>query len=221
VARKKKNYFPEPGDRRPRKNQALGRYLVPENFGGEPGEKWARPWYKNFLLNLVEHGTIKHAATASGKHPAYASFVLNKDVRLRAAVDEIRFSWVSEIEASGFQRARDGWLEPVFHEGQVCGHKRRYSDALTIFMLKMWDRRRYLPELKGSSGGSEDRVADLQTLISDCTSRMELDTLGLNPTTEATDAESEPERSAAPRADDSALDEAPETGTGTPGVLPG
>lgn len=40
------------------------------------------------------------------------------------------------LEVEARRRAVDGWDEPVFHDGHVCGKKRRFSDALLIFLLK-------------------------------------------------------------------------------------
>ena len=34
------------------------------------------------------------------------------------------------------RRAVEGVDEPKFHDGQICGYARRYSDTLLIFMLK-------------------------------------------------------------------------------------
>ncbi len=34
------------------------------------------------------------------------------------------------------RRAVEGVDEPRFHDGQICGHVRKYSDTLLIFMLK-------------------------------------------------------------------------------------
>lgn len=40
------------------------------------------------------------------------------------------------LEAEAWRRANEGVDEPVFYKGQVCGHVRRYSDLLIMFLLK-------------------------------------------------------------------------------------
>ena len=41
------------------------------------------------------------------------------------------------------RRAREGVEEPVFQGGLCCGHVRRYSDLLLIFLLKSRRPHRY------------------------------------------------------------------------------
>ena len=40
------------------------------------------------------------------------------------------------LERVAFERAAEGWDEPVFHDGAQCGVKRKFSDTLAIFLLK-------------------------------------------------------------------------------------
>jgi hypothetical protein len=40
------------------------------------------------------------------------------------------------LEKEAWRRAAEGTEEPVFHKGDICGHVRRYSDNLLMFMLK-------------------------------------------------------------------------------------
>ncbi|MEL6447543.1 MAG: hypothetical protein AAFQ62_06295 [Pseudomonadota bacterium] len=54
---------------------------------------------------------------------------------------EIARMWILDdaLEAA-HKRATEGWLEPVFYEGEVCGYKRRFSDTLLLALLKRHDR---------------------------------------------------------------------------------
>ena len=46
-------------------------------------------------------------------------------------------SRIEEAEQELKRRGIDGWTEPVFDaKGQMCGERRRYSDACLIFFLK-------------------------------------------------------------------------------------
>ena len=43
---------------------------------------------------------------------------------------------MDELEAEARRRAVQGVRQPVFHQGKVVGHIRKYSDLLLIFLLK-------------------------------------------------------------------------------------
>lgn len=43
---------------------------------------------------------------------------------------------ITFLEDVAVQRATEGWLEPVFYQGEECGTVRKFSDTLLIFTLK-------------------------------------------------------------------------------------
>ena len=43
------------------------------------------------------------------------------------------------LEDEATRRAKDGWDEPVFYQGDQCGVVRKFSDTLLIFLLKARD----------------------------------------------------------------------------------
>lgn len=53
---------------------------------------------------------------------------------------------IDDLEAGALRRAIEGWDEPVFHDGEQCGVKRKFSTALTIFMLKANRKDKYFLE---------------------------------------------------------------------------
>lgn len=61
---------------------------------------------------------------------------LFKDAQNRR--DQIRnIQRIEEAERELHRRAVEGWEEPVFDiKGNLCGHKRKFSDACLIFLLK-------------------------------------------------------------------------------------
>lgn len=69
---------------------------------------------------------------------------------------------LDRLEAEADRRARDGWDEPVFHDGAQCGSKRRYSDTLLIFRLKALAPQRYRDNqdvtVSGPGGGPVEHV---------------------------------------------------------------
>ncbi len=50
--------------------------------------------------------------------------------------DEVWENLVDDLEGGMMGRAINGVDEPVFHEGAICGYKRRYDTILALFMLK-------------------------------------------------------------------------------------
>jgi len=47
------------------------------------------------------------------------------------------------LEDEAIRRAREGWDEPVFHQGAIAGSIRKYSDTLLIFLLKGQMKEKY------------------------------------------------------------------------------
>lgn len=43
------------------------------------------------------------------------------------------------LKDEAFRRAHDGVDEPKFHAGEICGHVRKYSDSLLMFLIKQAD----------------------------------------------------------------------------------
>jgi Bacteriophage Sf6, terminase small subunit-like len=89
-----------------------------------------------FLEALAAGATVSRAAQAAG----YARPTLYKfraaDVEFAQAWDDALEAGTDELEDEALRRAKDGYEEPRFYEGQLCGHVRKYSDTLLIFLLK-------------------------------------------------------------------------------------
>lgn len=58
------------------------------------------------------------------------------DEEFSKAWDEAYEEAVDSLEQEARRRAVEGTDEPVFYQGEVVGHIRRYSDTLLIFLLK-------------------------------------------------------------------------------------
>ncbi|MCG8043778.1 MAG: hypothetical protein JAY72_20505 [Candidatus Thiodiazotropha endolucinida] len=56
--------------------------------------------------------------------------------RFLSAVNEKEDRLMQEVN----RRGRDGWLEPVYYKGQVCGQVRKYSDALLKYAHEAAER---------------------------------------------------------------------------------
>jgi len=62
---------------------------------------------------------------------------------------------LGELQRSAMMRATYGYVEPVYYEGVVVGHRRKYSDGLTVKMLEAW-----LPDRYAKDQVSEDVAPD-------------------------------------------------------------
>jgi len=89
-----------------------------------------------FLQKLREHRGVLLACEACeiGKTTVYEWRA--EDERFKAAWDREVARTIELLEVSAYSRAIEGWDEPVFHQGEVVGTVKRFSNAMTIFMLK-------------------------------------------------------------------------------------
>jgi hypothetical protein len=87
--------------------------------------------------------------------PALSCSLRDKD--FAASIADALEEGTDRLEDEAFRRTRDGFDEPRFYEGQVCGYVLKYSYALIIFLLKARrpekyrDRRNGRPANTGSS----------------------------------------------------------------------
>lgn len=89
-----------------------------------------------FLAAYQEVGMVTPAAEAAkisrGAH--YHWLRSNPEYRKRFEAAQLESSDVIEDHAR--KLALEGVLEPVFYEGQICGHKIKYSTDLIKFLLQ-------------------------------------------------------------------------------------
>lgn len=112
-----------------------------------------------FLAAYVQTGNITEAAKVANvarkshylwmKDPAYVE-------RFQACVTES----AAVLEDEARRRAVAGWDEPVYQNGKLVGHKRRYSDTLLIFLLKGNNPEKFGDKVKQELSGS---VATVET----------------------------------------------------------
>jgi len=93
---------------------------------------------------------------------------LNDDAEYRAAFSEAHKTAIEYLESVAHRRATKGWLEPVFHKGAVCGHVRRFSDTLLIFMLKGAAPDKYRDRMETKHSGQIEHnhtVEDMRAIV--------------------------------------------------------
>ena len=101
-----------------------------------PGNRLTAAGIAAFLDALTETGMVVEAARRTGvpraslyrKKAADAAFAARWAAALEAGLDGLRDEAV--------RRARDGVEETVWHKGAAVGTRRRYSDALLMFLLR-------------------------------------------------------------------------------------
>lgn len=94
---------------------------------------------RQFLDSLVETGgNVTSACKALGIKRRTAYEWRAADPVFAADWDEAVNHGLDQLETEARRRAYEGIDEPVFYKGQVCGHIRRYSDSLIMFLLKAY-----------------------------------------------------------------------------------
>lgn len=111
-------------------------------------------WHEAFLVAMRETCNVSESARTAGVGRQTAYDHRNQLPDFAAAWDDAEAQGVDALEREARRRALEGTLEPVFHRGEVVGHIRRYSDTLTIFLLKAHRPEKYRErhELTGRDG---------------------------------------------------------------------
>lgn len=109
----------------------------------------------NFVRRLAETGNVTEAAKAAEVARSTPFQWRNEDSDFAVAWDEAQESAADAVELEARRRAVDGYEEPVFYQGEVCGHVRRFSDRLIDTTLRLNGRLsdRVSHEHTGAGGG--------------------------------------------------------------------
>jgi hypothetical protein len=110
---------------------------------------------EQFLAELaLNEGDVSAscAATGVGRRSMYDWREDDKD--FAAAWDDVVEASTEKLEREAYRRAHDGVEEPVFYQGEVCGHIMKKSDTLLMFTLKARKPEKYRDNSKVELGGS-------------------------------------------------------------------
>ncbi len=94
----------------------------------------------------------------------------DEDEEFKAAWEEALKAGNEFLEDEARRRAVEGVDEPRFYEGELCGHVRKYSDTLLIFLLKARDPEKYAERRKTELSGEltvSDRLRRAQDRLAD------------------------------------------------------
>lgn len=90
-----------------------------------------------YLSAYAYYGTHLQAQRASGVHREnHYNWLKVWPLTYAPMFDDAQRITGEVLEETARKRAVDGWDEPVFYEGEVCGHIRKYSDRMLELTLK-------------------------------------------------------------------------------------
>jgi len=128
-------------------------------------DRFAKEKKRTFLASLVQAGgNVSTACDEAGLNRRTAYLWRAADKSFAEAWDDALNLGLDELESEARRRAFDGVEEPVFYKGEVCGHIRRYSDSLIMFMLKAYRpqfRDRVTIDVNAVDSEIEQRLAQL------------------------------------------------------------
>ena len=99
-------------------------------------------WLYPYLCELERTGMRATAARFASVSPLTVTRYLTEHPEAQTAVDEAEELFNDALEAEALRRAKDGYADPVYHQGVQVGTRTIYSDSLMTLLLK-GRRRRY------------------------------------------------------------------------------
>jgi len=88
-----------------------------------------------FLSGLRTYGTVTHAAEAAGIGRRTAYDRREKVQAFANLWDDAQLGATEDLELSVFQKAKDGWQQEVYFQGEQCGTRTMFAPQLATFML--------------------------------------------------------------------------------------
>lgn len=120
------------------------------------------PRKKEFLLYLSVLGNRTRAARAAGIDTATTWWWRKEDDNFRDRYNDCMKIAAELHEDEAFRRASEGVLEPVFHQGEMVGAVRKFSDGLLMFTLRGAMPKKYRDNVKMEHGGEVDFAVKLR-----------------------------------------------------------
>lgn len=94
------------------------------------------PLKRRFLIAFAQTGRVTSAAREAEIERTSHYRWMHEDEAYRAAFEDCR-RWVClRIEEGLVERLIDGWEEPVYHNGEQIGTKRKYDNAACLRYLE-------------------------------------------------------------------------------------
>jgi hypothetical protein len=132
-----------------------------------PAPVWTPEKESAFFAALAETASVSHASTAVKISRQTAYTRREQEPEFAQRWEEALQLGVEALEDEATRRGFHGVDRPVFHQGEVCGTIREYSDTLAIFLLKAHKpekyRERFDVEHAGRGGGPMQTVSAQMT----------------------------------------------------------
>lgn len=130
--------------------------------------KKPRDWKPAWLAAFEREGMVS-AACKTAKVGRSTVYDARSDPDFAKAWDDIEASTTDRMESESLRRGMDGFDKAVYHQGQVVGKERQYSDTLLIFMLKARKPETYRENVKVEHAGviTQQHEVDLTALSPD------------------------------------------------------
>jgi hypothetical protein len=111
-----------------------------------------------FLEEVATHANVTRAALKIGMARTYLYTARKEDESFFAEWKAAEEIGLDACEDEVTRRAVEGYDEPVFYQGEVCGTIRKYSDSLLMFKLnggrpEKYRRQLVTAEISGAGGG--------------------------------------------------------------------
>ncbi|MGI4732044.1 MAG: hypothetical protein ACRYFW_09875 [Janthinobacterium lividum] len=117
---------------------------------------WTPLRQRAFLRALSETGEYKDACRAVRVSTAAARAMRRLYPGFAAACDRAQAQAEATLEQVAYERAVEGWDEPIVHAGKIVGQRRRWSEPLLRLLLEREARREEGREVSGARrAGSE------------------------------------------------------------------
>jgi hypothetical protein len=118
--------------------------------------KKTTPEFKEAFIDMLQQlPIITEVCKILQVSPSSVMDERDRDLEFDRRVKEAQGIGYGGLEAEALRRARDGVLEPVFHQGMEVGRVRKYSDKLLMFLLRGYKPARFNPGVKIDAGGTE------------------------------------------------------------------
>ncbi len=116
------------------------------SFSPEPSRKvdgWSAARQRVFIESLAETGSVHASSQAAGLSARSAYRLRIRSPAFAAAWDVAQQLAVGRLSALAYDRAINGRIEQVYHEGELVGEKRIPSERLLMWLLSRLDPRRF------------------------------------------------------------------------------
>ena len=126
-----------------------------------PAQIWTSARRAKFLKKLAETGNVSAAARAAKASRSRAYQLKAEDAGFAEEWSDALEMATDALDAEARRRAVDGVDTPRFHQGQIAGSVKKYSDSLLMFLLRA-HRPDLYRERAGLTNSRQDRHDDTE-----------------------------------------------------------